>query len=570
MSGPPLGPPSDPDWVDPDRVDPDWVEPTWTPTSGPPRFGDVHPPPELEATSSETSPVVSAERELLGTPTRQAPLAVVFIAWRFFRNLGAVNLGLFAVFLLSGRVPFVVIGAGFGVVVLALVVTLVGWWRFVFQVDGDELLVRKGAVQQERLTIPFDRVQSVSIDQKLLHRLVGLVSVSVDTAGSSGVEFQIDAVDRAKAEALQRLLAGRGRSASEPTLDPVTGVATAAGGDGPAVGSSPAEAGLDFDPSSVVVHRTLGDLVRAGLTAWPWTGLVVLASLFTVADDLQRLVPFSIEEEDLVGVGGVEVGPGAILSIIGLVILLLVAVTMLGALLQVGREILSHWDLKLVRTSTGLRRTAGLLSTTSKASTVIRIQGVQTDDTPAQRLLGITRVTLPTVGDGDLMIPAATEEDLVRIREIVFERPDPPLLDRSISRKYIFLELRNTAIMLTIGIIAAFVAFGDWRVVAAYVVLIPRWLEVRRRWRLRRWGISGTQLSESYQFLNRHTAELDLIKTQSASVTRSFFERRRGLATVRVETAEGFLAVPLIPLAEAQAVRDRALHAAESQHRAWM
>jgi putative membrane protein len=77
-------------------------------------------------------------------------------------------------------------------------------------------------------------------------------------------------------------------------------------------------------------------------------------------------------------------------------------------------------------------------------------------------------------------------------------------------------------------------------------------------------------VAESLEFVDRRTSEMELIKTQTATVSRSFFERRRGLATVRIETAEGHLAIPLIPLADAELVRDLALYQAEVDRRAWM
>ncbi|MEM7324307.1 MAG: PH domain-containing protein [Actinomycetota bacterium] len=526
------------------------------------------PPPDPETVLGYDPPVQEADRLLLGTPTRQAPLAVVFIAWRFVRNLGLANLGIGLVFLISGRLPLALLGFAAIASVVGLVLMTLAWWRFVFLVEADELLVRKGVVSQERLTIPLDRVQSVSIDQKLLHRFVGLVSVSVDTAGSSEAELQIDAVDRGKAEALQRLAAGH-RPGTSTTGRSSSGDG-GAGADGEPVGVGGA-LGQEGD-GSVVVRRTPGDLVKIGLTAWPWTGLVVLASLFTVADDLGGLLPFDLQEEQLLDDSVVvdDVTPLLIGYVLLIALGLLLLVTVLGALLQIVREILTNWDMQLLRTSTGFRRTSGLLSRTSKASTLTRIQAVQTDETPAQRFIGITKLTLPTIGDGDLTVPGATDEEVRGIRKILFGAVPEPVLDRGISRFYIFLAVRNAFITTAIGVVIGFVVIGDWRVALAFVIVPLRWLEARRRWRLRRWSVGNLHLAESYEFLNKHTAEIDLVKTQTASVSRSFFERRRGLATVKIETAEGHLAVPLIPLAEANEVRDLALYAAESDSRAWM
>ena len=116
---------------------------------------------------------------------------------------------------------------------------------------------------------------------------------------------------------------------------------------------------------------------------------------------------------------------------------------------------------------------------------------------------------------------------------------------------------------------AAWFAVGPWSMLAALVVPI-QWWAARRRWRLRRWGVAEDRIAESYRFVSRHTAELPLFKTQVVSVSQSFFERRKGLATVEVRTAEGLLRVPLIDEADAAAVRDRALHIVATDRRRFL
>ena len=62
----------------------------------------------------------------------------------------------------------------------------------------------RGVLRIDRLTVDVSRIQSIAIEQELLHRLTDLVKVVVDTAGSSQAEFTIDAISRPIAEELQR------------------------------------------------------------------------------------------------------------------------------------------------------------------------------------------------------------------------------------------------------------------------------------------------------------------------------------------------------------------------------
>jgi putative membrane protein len=483
----------------------------------------------------------SDDRALLAHPTRQSPIALAFIAWRFVRRLGFSALLAAIVFVTRGG-----IGIGLGVLaVVAATVLLIfsslSWWRFTFVAAGDELIVTKGILSVQRVVIPLDRVQSVAIEQRLVHRIVGLVRVAVDTAGSSQTEFEIDAVDRRHAEALRRLAAD-----TRNDLQPVGAHHGAA----------------DSEVAEVVVRRSVRDLLLVGLTSAPWAGLVVFAPLLAFGDELGQLGGWIEGVSDRVG----DVGDRSLGSLVLVVFGVILVVTVLGAVLQIAREILTNWDLTLVRTASGLRRTAGLLSTTSRSSTVRRIQSITTDDTPPQRWLGFSHARLRVFGDNDLSLPGVRPDELARLRALVFGAAAPPVLDRMISRWSVFRAVRNAAILTVVAAIALWFAVGSWAALSLLAVPV-QWAIARHRWRRRRWGLADGRLAESYELLHRHTAEVPIVKAQFVTVSQSFFERRKGLATVRLQSADGHLAVPMIAVSDAFAVRDLVLHTVETDRR---
>ena len=312
----------------------------------------------------------------------------------------------------------------------------------------------------------------------------------------------------------------------------------------------------------MLVRRSVGDLLLVGLTSAPWAGLVVFAPLLAFGDELGQLGDWIEGLSDRVG----DVGDRSIASLVLIVLGLILVVTVLGAALQVAREILTNWDLTLARTASGLRRTAGLLSTTSRSSTVRRIQSITTDDTPPQRWLGFTHARLRVFGDNDLSVPGARPDELATLRALVLGATTPPVLDRMISRWSVFRAVRNGAVLDILVAIALWFAVGSWA--ALSLVAVPaQWAIARHRWGRRRWGLADGRLTESYEFLRRHTAEVPIVKAQFVTVSQSFFERRKGLATVRLQSADGHLAVPMIDVGDAFAVRDLVLHAVEIDRR---
>ena len=103
------------------------------------------------------------------------------------------------------------------VVALTLVLwagaSVLTWWRRTFLVRGDELILTHGVITTRRLILPIDRIQSVAIEQGLLHRMLRIVQARIDSAGTAEEEFVINALDRPTAVALrERVAALRARS----------------------------------------------------------------------------------------------------------------------------------------------------------------------------------------------------------------------------------------------------------------------------------------------------------------------------------------------------------------------
>lgn len=488
---------------------------------------------------------MNPDEALLSQPQRQSPLAVVFLAARILRGVGLVNIGIALVFLFNAPIPGGVFLLVPMVGVLLFGLATLAWWRYTFVVVEDELRVTKGVLSEDRLTIPLDRVQSVSIDQDFIRRPIGLVRASLDTAGTDQAEFTIDAIDRSIAEALQRVSAEQRRAAiSEPSLD---------GSDQP----PPPVA-----PDIPIVRRTPLELVKLGLAQSPRAGLAVIAPFIAFADEFG-----DVFELGLTSVSGTEWDASRLVYAL---VTVLVIGTVLSMVLQVGREVITNWDLTLTRTPSGLRRTSGLFSRVSRAASFARVQRLSTHQPPLRRIIGFRRVSLPTIGAGDLSMSGCTDDEVARIRTLVLE-PDEIVsqLDRRISPLGVFLEVRNTTLVLAPVVAILVVLFGWWGT-AMLVVLPVVWLVARRYNRNFRWGLAGSGLARVAHVVSVATSEVAMRKTQTVIVRQSFFERRRGLATLEVATARGALTIPLIDEAEARAVRDAVVHAAETDTRAWM
>ncbi|MDO9230926.1 MAG: PH domain-containing protein [bacterium] len=83
------------------------------------------------------------------------------------------------------------------------------WYYSVYFYDltDDFIIIKKGPITPSEITIPYERVQDVYVDQDLLDRLFGIYDVHLSSATiSSGMEAHIDGVEKVAADGLRGFL----------------------------------------------------------------------------------------------------------------------------------------------------------------------------------------------------------------------------------------------------------------------------------------------------------------------------------------------------------------------------
>ena len=482
----------------------------------------------------------------LTEPQRQSPLAIVFLGIRLFRRVGLIQLVVGVVFLwntlLAGSLALLVFAAA----ALFGVMGALSWWRWTFQVVGGELVVHAGVLRSDRLSIPIERIQSLSIEQELLHRVLGLVKVSVDSAGSESTEFEISAVTRSVAEALERATvtdAPVAPSIDAPDTAPDTAPHTAAD----------AAAALDH----IVIHHDWTRLVKAALTMWPLAGLLLLAPVIAFGDDIV----------DRVSGGTVETATESATwwwVPVGMIGLIAVSVAT-----NVVRVLLIDGDLTLKASANRIQRTSGLLSRTSRSSSIDRIQMVTSRQNLMQRRAGLHWATLSTIGEGDLTVLGCDEEQFAEIRRRVrMSAATPGNDDRRVDPAGAWLKVRNTFLAVSLVAVGGWFVIGWWALLT--VAAVPwTWVLARQEVRNVRWTL-GNELTTRRHLFSAEFKAAPLFKANAATVTQSIFERRRRLGRVHLATAAGTVSIGMIPIAEAHAVRDTILMASATDRRPFM
>lgn len=98
---------------------------------------------------------------------------------------------------------------GFLFVVILLTYLYQRWYFAVYFYDltADFIQIRKGPITPREITLPYERIQDVYVDQDLLDRIFGLYDVHLSSATiSSGMEAHIDGLEKQAAEGLRNII----------------------------------------------------------------------------------------------------------------------------------------------------------------------------------------------------------------------------------------------------------------------------------------------------------------------------------------------------------------------------
>src|SRR5688572_19458602 len=84
---------------------------------------------------------------------------------------------------------------------LGLIPALIRYFTFTYRIESGELITRQGILERTERHIPLARVQDVRFEQGIMHRMLKVVDVHVETAGGKGAEASLSVLSKADAEA---------------------------------------------------------------------------------------------------------------------------------------------------------------------------------------------------------------------------------------------------------------------------------------------------------------------------------------------------------------------------------
>jgi putative membrane protein len=449
----------------------------------------------------------------------------------------------------------------------ATLAALARYFSFRLRYEGTELVIRSGIFFRNERHVPYARIQNLDAVRNVVHRLLGVTEVRVETGGGQTPEATISVLHETVFEEMRRrIFAGRAAvGEGEPTVAAIPEAATP---DVPAVQSRtllylPLRElllnGVLENRGMLIIGAGYGLLWEAGLfrglwdrvaNGWYGPGLV--------RDTVRR----------------VAAGEPLPWGQIGLLIAGIAGLLVLVRVLSMIWSWLRLYEFRLTRAGEDLRTEYGLLTRVTATIPLRRVQTFTIREAPLQRLVGRQSVRVATAGsegapENGPKQPREWLAPIIRnsavpalVREVLpgFEMDAldwQPLHARAFRRAVKPALLWGTALTFPVFIIFGWRALTVLPFVLAWMTLAT-WKHVQRM----QWAITEDAVAFRSGWLWRNLTVAPIVKIQTVERTESPFDRRAMMARVRVDTAGGNershgVAIPYLARETAQALYER-------------
>ena len=395
--------------------------------------------------------------------------------------------------------------------------------------------------------MPYERIQDVSLEAKLLPRLFGLVAVKFETGAGGGEDLALEYLTNAEGERLRQLVRERREDAvAAPGLDPAAQPETT---------------------DEVLFAMGPGRLLTFGLFEFSLAVFAVLGGALQYVDNFINTDIWDVDVwrgwleqqgSTVAALGPYAQAAGAVAGLLGLIVI--------GMVTGVVRTAVRDWGFTLTRSARGFRRQRGLFTRTDVVMPAHRVQALAIGSGVVRYRFGWHSLRFVSLAQDNEsashdVAPFATMAEIAPIAAAAgFALPDETTAWQRASAAY-----RNDRIALAAGVLVAvagglavlapfgwfLIPLGGALIVGA--VMVYEW-ECRRRH-----AVDDRQIYAMHGLLAPRSQIAQRVKLHSVEIAQGPLARLRGYATLHLGLAGGELAIRGLPLARARALRSLVL-----------
>ena len=487
---------------------------------------------------------------------RANPLSVLVEALKMTSGLVAlVAFGLAGDFF-AGDVGALATLAASAVAIFAacLLLSFVAWRARTWELADDGLVVRWGLLNRRRLTIPYEHVHTVSMNSALLERIVGLVTLDLDTgaATSEGDASKVRGLRVGEADALRAELFRRKRALEVPG-DEEGGV--------PAGSADPRP-----EERPLAVFSLTGRRLALAAASRTNAASQAFALVILLVNGVNQLIEWGLL--DIAGTGD-QLMAAMTPALLPAASAFVLAVVVLGALVSFATNLVRYAGYRVERYADRVVVEYGLVSRSSRTLATGRVQYLTVTQGLVRRAIGYAEVSAWVVAEpgeaGGEPAGSVLIHPFVRLGEldaflaevlpayagvlddVELGRLGPVAGRRAVVRAALWWPFALGAFFgfhWLFGV-SGLLAHAGWLVgpllaaagALSVLFLAALVVDALLAWRGARYGHTARELVLVSGGLTRRTAIAPRARLQRMRVSQSPFQRRAGVASVSVRTA---------------------------------
>jgi len=428
---------------------------------------------------------------------------------------------LIAILLFGARDDGSMWGALFVIPLVAAAIWRQLLFRYGFAPRG--LVVREGLFFRNLRQIEYERIENIDTERGILHRLLGVAEVRVETSTGGKPEALIRVLGLPAVSELREHVFEHGRPERAPSAVEHAG--------------------------EVLLHLPAAELMRYGLV--DNRGMLVVAAAFGIvsqsglmsgAGEFLRRNAFTAEE--------VAIGASLVLVAFGVFMTLFLLVR----LLSLAWALVTLHDFTITRQGGDLRVRYGLLTRVALTLRLSRIQAAHQTESLLHRFFGRVSLSVDLAGDAAQQVDenGARQHRMRWLAPICTPRRAVEMLRHALpmlacdtapdwqplapgARRRLFRKIVMLAILVTAGPAIAFLGYGALLV---WLAIVPfAWLHATLYVRHTRWALTREALLFRKGWLTRRMTIVPRNRVQVVQLVDSPFDRRWRMSVLFVDTA---------------------------------
>ncbi len=427
--------------------------------------------------------------------------------------------------------------------ILAVVFLGFGFIRYLatrYAVTDQVVMFRRGVIFRSRTVLPRDRIQNVTIGADLVARVFSMQTLTVSSAGSEG-EIELAVVSKSVARQLSADLTATVRPAGS-AIERTVG----------SVGAGPVDAGSS--DASLIDAGSIDAGVATSPTPFGGEGVACPPAQLEAPPTLEPW--YTLTNRDFVrfALTSNAVGAGLVFAVVSIASLIVLD-QFFGFFFLIGvvAPIVLVLDLfGFAATTDGdrVRVQHGMFSTREKWARLERIQLGDVRRPWFRRRFGFETLAVATAdvtesanGQFDLcapVVPLDSWRDRFATLGLATELDEESLVDVSkvtIRRRTVRGSALPVVALAGLLLVLDSAIMRMMTVMMMPMVVMAAWMLAKRSFRVDGWALGSDHLLVRRGLFDERLLLVRLEKVQSVSVTSTFFQRRLGLASINVDTA---------------------------------